>query len=115
MCVAAALVVIMANGFQSSVTRSGVPESEVLFENATFWEMVKPYMPEGMGSGETLDGDDWEAMAIRNELMDLMLLDAFGEAISAEVRESPRVLSPLAAQSGEPDPPGASSPPAFSE
>lgn len=70
-----------------------------MFESSGFRRMVAPHLPTkpgGKALGLARDDDDvegWEAMAMRDELTDVMLHDAFGDAILKEV-------SFLAAHSG---------------
>lgn len=61
-----------------------------MFESSGFRRMVAPHLPikpGGKALGLARDDDDegWEAMAMRDELTDIMLHNAFGDAILKEV------------------------------
>lgn len=62
-----------------------------MFESSGFRRMVAPHLPikpGGKALGLARDDDDeegWEAMAMRDELTDVMLHNAFGDAILKEV------------------------------
>lgn len=62
------------------------PEAHLLFENHVFRTMVLPHLPKprGVEIGARED-EGWEAMAMRDELTDVMLHTAFGDAILKEV------------------------------
>lgn len=65
-------------------------ESQVMFESRAFRRMVAPHLPvqrAGLAPFDGRDDEGWEAMAMREELTDMMLNSAFGEAIASEVRE----------------------------
>lgn len=65
------------------------PESHLMFESSGFRRMVAPHLPIKPGAkalGLARDDEGWEAMAMRDELTDVMLHSAFGEVISKEVR-----------------------------
>lgn len=56
--------------------------------------MVAPHLP-GKRRGVALrvrEDEGWEAMAMRDELTDVMLHSAFGEAISVQVRKGLSIL-----------------------
>ena len=57
-----------------------------MFENSGFRQMVAAHLPVQF-RGVVLDAKEegWEAMAMRDELTDEMLHNAFGEAIFQEV------------------------------
>ena len=59
-----------------------------MFENNGFRQMVAAHLPVQF-RGVALDAKEegWEAMAMRDELTDEMLHNAFGEAISQEVMQ----------------------------
>lgn len=60
-----------------------------MFESNGFRQMVAPYLltkPGGEALGLARDGEGWEAMAMRDELTDVMLHGAFGKLILEEVR-----------------------------
>lgn len=59
----------------------------MLFENPVFRTMVLPHLPKqrGVEIGARED-EGWEAVAMREELTDVMLHTAFGDAILKEVR-----------------------------
>ncbi len=66
------------------------PESHLMFESSGFRRMVAPHLPTepgGKSLGLARDDDDegWEAMAMRDELTDVMLHGAFGDVILKEV------------------------------
>lgn len=66
------------------------PESHLMYESSGFRRMVAPHLPikpGGKALGLTRDDDHegWEAMAMRDELTDVMLHNAFGDAILKEV------------------------------
>lgn len=53
--------------------------------------MVAPHLPvqrAGLAPFDARDDEGWEAMAMREELTDMMLNSAFGEAIAIEVRDN---------------------------
>lgn len=65
-------------------------ESQVMFESRTFRRMVAPHLSvqrAGLAPFDARDDEGWEAMAMREELTDMMLNSAFGEAIASEVRD----------------------------
>ncbi|CAN0273621.1 unnamed protein product [Ectocarpus sp. 12 AP-2014] len=63
------------------------PESHLMFESSGFRRMVAPHLPLKPGAkalGLAKDDEGWEAMAMRDELTDVMLHSAFGEVIAKE-------------------------------
>lgn len=66
------------------------PESHLMFESSGFRRMVAPHLPikpggKALGLARDEDDEGWEAMAMRDELTDVMLHNAFGDAILKEV------------------------------
>lgn len=67
-----------------------------MYESSGFRRMVAPHLPkkpDGNALGLARDDEGWEAMAMRDELTDVMLHSAFGEAIFREVMPQRRGVS----------------------
>ncbi|CAM9486187.1 unnamed protein product [Pylaiella littoralis] len=81
------------------------PESHLMFESSGFRRMVAPHLPikpGGKALGLAQEDEGWEAMAMRDELTDVMLHSAFGDAIFKECPPPPPSPNIGSSRSGTP-------------